>query len=132
VAAPQPNLLGIPNELKDDIYKLLADDPDRKPVILGRTVSRTAKQFLFDGDIRMQALFAIVRHTLEMICHQSRAGFQTGFHVDHARSQTYEFVVDSFDFEHLKLSEELQFAKYGDCLRAVKSRSQMQRDIELK
>jgi hypothetical protein len=126
------SLLGIPNELKDEIYGLLADDPTRKPIIMGRTVAQAAKQFLFDGDIREQALFAIVQHPLEMTCHQTRAEFQTGFHVDYARSRIYEFVIDNFDFEQLKLSEGLQDAKHGDRSRAVKSRSQMRRDIELK
>jgi hypothetical protein len=73
-----------------------------------------------------------VQHPLEMTCQQSRAEFQTGFHVDYARSRTYEFVIDNFDFEQLKLFEELQYAKYGDRFRLVKSRSQIQRDRDLK
>lgn len=60
-----------------------------------------------------------------------RAEFQIGFHIDYARSQTYEFVVDNFDFEQLRLFEELQDAKHGDRLRAVKSQSQIMRDRKL-
>lgn len=131
VRAATPSLLGIPSELKNKIYGLVADET-RKPIILGRKVAQAAKQFVFDGDIRAQALFAIVQHPLEMTCHQTRAEFQTGFHVDYARSRTYEFVIDNFDFEQLKLFEELQFAKHGDRFRLVKSRSQMQRDRDLK
>jgi hypothetical protein len=130
--AATPSMLGIPSELKNKIYGLVADDPNRKPIILGRKVAQAAKQFLFDGDIRAQALFAIVQHPLEMTCHQTRAEFQTGFHVDFARHRTYEFVVDNFDFEQLELFEELQYTKHGDRFRMVKSRSQMQRDRDLK
>ena len=126
-----PTFQGIPTELRTEIYGLVADEPSRKPIILGRKVAQAAKQFLFDGDIREQALSAIVQHPLEMTCRQMRAEFQTGFHVDYARSQTYEFVVDNFDFEQLKLFEELQDAKHGDRLRAVKSQSQIMRDRKL-
>ena len=127
----QASLQGIPDELKNNIYGLVADDASRKPVILGRKVAQAAKQFLFDGDIRDQALSAIVQHPLEMTCHQIRGEFQAGFSYDYARSQTFEFVVDNFDFEQLKLFEELQYAKYGSRLAAVKSRSQIMRDRRL-
>ncbi|GAB7335569.1 hypothetical protein MBLNU13_g07904t1 [Cladosporium sp. NU13] len=126
-----PTLQGIPAELRDEIYGLVADDPSRKPIILGRKVAQAVKQFLFDGDIREQALSAIVQHPLEMTCQQMRAEFQAGFNVDYARSQTYELVVDNFDFEQFRLFEELQHAKYGDCMRAVKSYSQITRDRKL-
>lgn len=87
---------------------------------------------MFNGDIRVQALFAIVQHPLEMTSRQTRAEFQTGFHKGYARPHTYEFVVDNFDFEQLRLFEDLQRAKHGDWFRLVKSRTQIQRDIDLK
>ena len=124
-------LQGIPGELRNEIYGFVADDPTRKPIILGRKVAQAARQYLFDGDIREQALSAIVQHPLEMTCQQIRAEFHTGFRDNYARSQTYEFVVDNFDFEQMKLFEELQYAKHGDPLRAVKSRSQLDRDRRL-
>lgn len=55
-----PTLQGIPAELRTEIYGLVADEPSRKPIVLGRKVAQAAKQFLFDGDIREQALSAIV------------------------------------------------------------------------
>ena len=122
---------GIPGELRNEIYGLIAGEPSRKPIILGRKIAQAARQFLYDGDIREQALSSIVQHPPEMTCQQIRAEFQTGFRENYARSQTYEFVVDNFDFEQLKLFEELQYAKNGDILRAVKSQSQIMRDRNL-
>jgi hypothetical protein len=129
--AAEPTLQGIPSELRNEIYGLVADETTRKPIILGRKVAQAAKQFLFNGVIREQALSTIAQHPLEMTCRQIRAEFQNGFHDDYARSQTYEFVVDNFDFEQLKLFEELQHAKHGDRLRMVKSHDQMMRDRKL-
>ena len=131
MSAATPTLQGIPGELRNEIYGLVADDPTRKSIVLGRKVAQAAKQFQFDGDIRDQALSAIVQHSLELTCQQIRAEFQTGFRNNYARSQTYEFVVDNFGFEQLELFEELQHAKHGDPLRAAKSRNQLDRDHNL-
>lgn len=129
--AASPNLQGIPSELRNDIYGLVASDISRKPIILGRKVAQSARNFEYGGDLRAQALSAVVQHPLSMTCRQVRAEFQSGFNDDHARHQTYEFVVDNFDFEQLKLFDELQYAKYGDRFRLVKSRGQMARDRDL-
>lgn len=130
--AAVPTLEGIPTELRNNIFGLVADATPRKPIILGRKVAQAANQFMFNGDVRAQALYAVVQHPLEMTSRQTRADFQRGFHKDYARSQTYEFVVDNFDFEQLRLYEELQRAKYGDWFRLVFSRSQIRRNIDLK
>ena len=129
--ATSTSLQGILSEPRNEIYGLVAADTPQMPTILGRKVAQSARNFEYEGDIRAQALSAIVQHPLSMTTRQVRAEFQSGFNDDSARHQTYEFVVDNFDFEQLKLFEELQHAKHGDRFRLVKSRSQMMRDRAL-
>ena len=124
---------GIPPELRNQIYGLVVAIPTDNRIILGRKLAQAAKKLEYDGDVREQALSTVVQHPLSMTCRQIRAEFQSGFQDAYTRSQSqsYEFVVNNFDIEQLKLFEELEHARHVKRLILVKSPTQLSRDLEL-
>ena len=71
--AAGPTLQGIPPELRNQIYGLVVATPTDNRIILGRKLAQAAKKLEYDGDVREQALSAVVQHPLSMACRQIRA-----------------------------------------------------------
>ena len=131
--ATVPTFQDLPSELRNQIYGLVASTTTEKRTILGRKLAQAAKAFDHDGDVREQALAAVVQHPLSMTCRQIRAEFQSGFHDAYTRSQSqrYDLVINNFDIEQMKLFEELRHAKRTHYQSLAKSARQLYRDAEL-
>jgi hypothetical protein len=131
--ATVPTFRGLPSELRNQIYGLVAASTTEKRTILGHKLAQAAKAFDHDGDVREQALAAAVQHPLSMTCRQIRAEFQSGFHDVYTRSQSQrvDLVINNFDIEQMKVFEELRHAKRTQYHSLAKSPRQLRRDTEL-
>lgn len=128
----QPTLQGIPGEIRNHIYELVAAATTETRTILGRKLAQAVKRGDHDGDIRKQALSVTLQHPLSMTCRQIRAEFSR-FHDTFVRSKTggFEFVVNNFDVEQMQLFEKFNRARRNAGIILVKAPTLVRRDIEL-
>jgi hypothetical protein len=97
---PQASLLGLPQELKDQIYEYLTEDEDR--IILGWRFVEAYKRRYYPALSHEECFTsAIALHPLSMTCKQMLHEFQP-VHL-RATKLRWTFLVNNFDLEQLML-----------------------------
>lgn len=101
---------GLPGELRNQIYALVAADPTNKRIILGRKLVKAFQRNRYGGDIIKQTFTALVQHPLSLTCRQIRAEYlSTLRRVPLTRAKlSYDFVINNFDPEQLQAFNELR------------------------